>query len=342
LLAGLATAGAYFFQSTGLAVLLGGWCLVLRRSSRTPDVVAKLVSWSVVVAIPVLAWMWRCHMTPSVGFYGRSMADWYLLKDPYVQGSARVSAADMLARVRHIFVAGLVPNVASALVSPLYFIHLRGVSFLLGLPVVVSLARQWWISWQRPSVLEGFVLVGALALLLKHEGAGLRYWTWLSPAILIYAFKGIATWTRPAWRERVPQVLLAMSLVATTVGAIGQGRDPYGSVVARDYDQIARQAVKIFAPGSRCLAPKSDHWQALTDHRCLLESPEYSRPSMASIRYAVVLKDPIPWRTRGVTGLPKDIIMAGEDITAKVAAEPGGYVPAGEDATFRLMRRVAR
>ncbi len=329
------TAAAYLFKAWGLSVLLGACLLLPSRAWRTPRREQKLLLWSVMVAVPVLAWQWRCLVTPSVGFYGRSMLDWYWLSNPYDADSPLVTLPQLAVRVRHVLRAAEL-NVASALVAPLDFLGGRLIGVLLAAPVAAWLAVAWLRSWRNPGLVEGWLLVGAAALVFKHQGGDPRYWAVLFPALLILALRSVAAWRGARWREVAARALVALALASSAAVGVAWWSDPYGSPQARDFDRIASVARATFPASSRGLAPMAGHWRVLTGHACA----GGAAPDPARADYAVVLVDPARWPERPPGELRNDLIREALQITRAVARDAHGYVEVAENASFRLVRWV--
>ena len=337
--AAAATAGGYFFKGVGLAVLLGGWLLLCHPRYRTRRVLNKLLWYTALVAIPIALWQVRCSLTPSVGFHGKSMLEFYLRKDGYVDGSPLASLPDLLIRMRHNIVWGMAAGIAAAVVAPLHFMrnHPDVLACLLGLPVVCWLGWQWFTSCRtEPSVLEGFTFVGLTALLLYIHGYAERYLTLLYPALLVYAFRGFSTSLADRWRELVPRMLIALSIASTVVAAVDQWRDPFGSDVVRDYVDAGQQAQAAFPPGSRCVAPMVSHWQVLTGHQCLAD--EASVGARAPVDYALVLADPEAFRHHTLRDFHRDLVRAALSTTEAVTQQVQVTATIYENRTFRLVR----
>jgi len=343
-LAAVATAGAALFKGLGLAVLLGSWLLLLSRRWRRREVVIKLLVYTGFSVLPVLLWQLRCWATPSVGFLGRNMLEFYYLQDPYAPGSPLVSFSDLLVRIRHNIVWGLSANLASVVLSPLYFIRYKHdlLACLVGLPLVCWLAWQWLQACRaKPSVLEGCVFVGLAALLLYFHGNTERYVAFLYPALVVYAVRGLrALVTNEAWRRRVLLGWLSLSMISTLVAAVDQWRDPFGSPTIRDYVLLARQAKATLPPMSRCVAPMSVHWQVLTGHRCLTKAAA-ERDGAASADYAVVLAETSAWSPEDhahLNNFEGDLIRGAVRLTAALQPQAGALPTVARTARFRLVR----
>lgn len=342
LFAAVATSAAYFFKGVGLAVLLGGWCLLVDHRWRRWDVAAKLLALTVVVSLPVVLWQLRCQHTPGVGFHGQTITTFYLLRNPYVEGSPVASLADLLVRMRHNLVWGMAANVGASVVAPLYFIRESLVGFVLGLPVMAWLAWQWARSCRRQlSVLEGYTLVGMAALVLYFHGYAERYIGWLYPVFVIYAFRGLSR--LPArWQRVAPSGMLGLALGSTLIAAIGQWHNPYGLPTVQDYVAMAQKAKAELPPSSRCLAPMETHWQVLTQHACVVAGMDQLPGSSAGMTadYAVALSDPAHWRAQPIKDFERDLIHAALSTTAAVEHAPAAWTVIDHNATFRLLKAV--
>lgn len=337
--AAASTAGAYFFKGLGLAVLVGGWLLLLSASWRCRKTVTKLALYTVLVVIPIAAWQWRCALTPSIGFHGQFIGRFYLLQEPYTLGSPTASLADLLIRMRHNIAWGMAANAASILFAPLHLIRATLIACFLALPVVGWLVWHWLRSWrERLSVLEGFTLVGMIGLVLYIHGYTERFVAWLFPAFLIYAFRGFAIQPRLAW---LPRACAALSLVVTVVVAWDQWRNPYGAPTVRDYVAMADVARNRFGRAAWCLAPMESHWQVLTNHACLAADLSTAVERAArQADYTIVLADPAWWRQREVKDFERDLIRSAERVTEAYARYPGRWKVIASNRTFQLAQAV--
>lgn len=336
-LAAAATAAAAYFKGLGLAVLAGAWLLpLLTPRWRSRETLAKLALYSALVAVPVAWWLYRCHLTPSEGFHGRSIADFYLLKDPYQPGSPGMTAADWVARIRYVVRWGMAGNFALLFVAPAYFMHHHFIAVVLGLAIGAGLAWQWWRACRRdPGPLEGFSLVGWLGVLLYVHGNAVRFLSMLFPAMLIYALRGAEPWLRSRRGWAIASGLLAMSFGVTIAVAIDQWKDPHGHPLVRDYTAAAQAARAQFGPDSRCLAPEPAHWQLLTGHACL----KRGLPSGgAAANYALVLAEPETYDPDQLVYFKRDLITGARKIATRLADAGVRTEPVARHGAFMLVR----
>ncbi len=340
-IASLTASVAYLTKQTALGVFIGGWFLWLHPDFRNRIVFKKLLAYSIISCIPILAWHTWCATLPDNLWYWTTPATRdYLWKNPFTIKDGYISILDFITRMRHNIVWGISNNIAMVFFAPFYFTEGSLFGFFASLPVMLWLSWQWIRSFiKSPSVLEGFVFFSLALFIPKFMGFAARYVAIIWPAVLVYAVRGIAQLPKK-FQTYFLSSLCIVSLVTTLVISINQWKNPYGSETLKDYVAAAQEAKKIFPSDSKCAAPLLTHWQILTGHQCFYGKDSAVLPYLLSTgsAYLVVLSDHAPRDLEHFKDVELQALEAGVRLIKILEQKQSLFEKVFENKTFMLMK----
>lgn len=329
--AAIASSVAYLTKQTGLAVIVGGYFLLLHPDFRNKMVIQKLILYSVIAGIPIFIWHAWCATIPDDLWYWTMPATRdYLWKNPFTPVDGFLSVSEFIVRVRHNLVWGISNNIAMVFFAPFYFLEGGLLGFLLSVPIVLWLAWQWARSFiKQLSVLEGFVFFSLALMVPKYLGMATRHIAIIWPALIVYGFRGMSSLPDKV-QTYVLNSLLIISLCTTFVISWDQWKNPYGSKTLKDYVTAGQEAKTLFPAASVCKAPLSPHWYVLSGHKCQFSGQDL-------VTYFVSLSDSAPQNLDPYKDVELNVLKEARDI-GLLWKNKGGVKKVYENDNFALFQ----
>jgi len=334
---------AYLIKQTAIGVVFGGWFLLLHSKYRNMDVLKKLLVYSSICAIPVVAWqIWDSLVPDDLWYWTTPQVRDFIWKNAFDKSYGFISLSEFLMRVRHNIVWGMSNNLAAVLFAPLYFTEGSYLGFFLSAPVIVWLFWHWMKSFRKkPSVLEGFVFFSLGLMLIKYLGMAARYMAVIYPAILVYTFRGFASFPSRL-QKHAPRILIILAFLSTFVVAIDQYRNPYGSLTLKDYVAAAKEAKKLLPDESLCAAPLINHWQVLTGHKCFYARADAVLGHLESnpATYVTTLSETAIRNLEPFKDVERDALSQAFELTRIVEQHPDQFEQIYQNRTFAVFKMV--
>ncbi len=261
-------AAAFYTRPMGLAVLFGGWALLLHPSYRNKKVFKRLILLTLFMMIVIGPWFYRAYTVESIGWLGQDPFHFFRYRKPDLTLGAPLGIADLFIRFRQNLTWGIIPNIGSLLFAPFYLIVESRACLIGSLPLAGWVLWRWASAFYRnPTFMEGVLLIWAGVLLLFTQGYALRYLVPVFPFLILYMIRfGREYFSRNLRR------ILATFLVMASIGTMFlHARDlqanPYGTPVQKAYVAAGEWAKAHLGKEATYFAAMPHRWQVLSQGR---------------------------------------------------------------------------
>jgi len=335
-------AAAFYFKPT-IGLLGCGWFLFIHPAFRNRDIFKKMSALSALLLIPILLWVAWCMSQETIGYWGRTAIDDFLMKNPYAEGSGLASAGDWLIRIKRNLVWGMMNNLGAGLIAPLYFTEGSRGGFAMGTLMMSVMAIMWFRTYRRaPSVLEGFVLFTFLIFVLKKNGLSDRFTATFYPVILVYTMRLLSAFQDGRYLRHAVFFLFALGFATSSVLGVDRMLNPYGSKEAADYLRLAGRARDIFPADSTCVAPHATHWQLASGHLCFTSWDRVTEAEKAlqlEADYFVVLSPHAGYERIARADFRNDLIGRSTELTKLFENRAYEFVVVASNDSFMIVEK---
>ena len=267
---------AFYTRLVGIAIPLGAWFLWLHPSVRRKKSFGRLFFLSLCMAVLIFPSFYRSATVKGEGgWLGHPAWFYFIYPNPEAAAQGAPGLVDLFVRIKNNLTWGMLQNIALLLFAPFYFIREGAVSLVLSLPFVAFTLWRWAAASRRaPRLVEGIFLAWVLTLLLFTHGHALRYITPVLPFLILYLLDFAEKHVPKRWIAPLAALFLGVSVLSTVVYAVDHRRDPYGTLVQREYVEAGMWARQHLPKDATYFAAMPHRWQVVTEGRAYQMKPE--------------------------------------------------------------------